>query len=69
LRARHLLLGFGLLVAISPRLWAATDFDPYFANENDFGDVGLLQTPTARMHRSGTSDSVSPPCGPTTRRT
>jgi hypothetical protein len=31
----------------------ATDFDSLFAGANDFGNVGLLQTPTARMRRDG----------------
>jgi len=31
----------------------AADFDSLFAGSNDFGDVGLLQTPTARMRGDG----------------
>jgi hypothetical protein len=31
----------------------ATDFDPLFYGTNDYGDVGLLQTPTARMRPDG----------------
>ena len=31
----------------------AADFDPLFAGTDDFGDVGLLQTPTARMRQEG----------------
>lgn len=49
-------VGLGLLAAIflaAPgRVWA-TDFDPLFYGNNDFGDVGLLQTPTARMRPDG----------------
>lgn len=31
----------------------AADFDPLFYGTNDYGDVGLLQTPTARMRPDG----------------
>jgi len=31
----------------------AADFDPIFYGTNDYGDVGLLQTPTARMRPDG----------------
>ena len=45
------LLAAALLFA-STRAGAA-DFDPLFYGTNDYGDVGLLQTPTARMRPDG----------------
>jgi hypothetical protein len=40
------------MLTISGRAGAA-DFDTLFAGANDFGDAGLLQTPTARMRQDG----------------
>jgi hypothetical protein len=41
----------GWLVVCEPT--AAAEFDGLFAGNNDFGNVGLLQTPTARMRADG----------------
>lgn len=40
-----------LIDALRPAL--AANFDGLFAGTNDYGDVGLLQTPTARMRADG----------------
>lgn len=40
-----------LLIVAVPA--GAADFDALFAGTNDFGNAGLLQTPTARMRREG----------------
>lgn len=40
--------------ALVPFSATATNFDPEFAVANDFGNVGLMQTPTARMRDDGT---------------
>ena len=40
------------LLAVAGKAGAA-DFDGLFAGTNDFGNVGLMQTPTARMRQDG----------------
>lgn len=42
-----------ILMVFTVERAAATDFDGAFATTNDFGDVGLLQTPSARMRADG----------------
>ena len=49
-------VGLGLLALVfltAPGRGAATDFDPLFYGNDDFGDVGLMATPTARMRPDG----------------
>lgn len=48
--------GIAILVTallVVPGRAAAADFDNQFAGNNDFGNVGLMQTPTARMRAEG----------------
>lgn len=42
-----------IVLLIFPGSAAAADFDDLFAGSNDFGNAGLLQTPTARMRPDG----------------
>ena len=51
--AARLLSGASLLGAAVPALAASFDPYPVPALTNDFGGVGLLQTPTARFARDG----------------
>lgn len=50
--ASGIALFISALLAVSGKAGAA-DFDALFAGTNDFGNVGLMQTPTARMRTDG----------------
>jgi hypothetical protein len=53
LRPRVGLALLALVFLAWPGCGAATDFDPLFYGNDDFGDVGLMATPTARMRPDG----------------
>ena len=52
-RWRLISLAVSALLARPNCVLAAGQFDPEFATTNDFGDAGLLQTPTARVRADG----------------
>lgn len=41
------------LVLLASSTWQPSSYQPQSVNQSDFGGVGLMQTPTARMHDEG----------------